>query len=250
MIAKLNLPLNCCMLLVVFIAAGCPVTQSQDTPVDELHMRTPITGEKYWLYVPDQYDSDKPMPLVVTLHGTNPWDGYHRQVKEWKALAEDKGFIVAAPKLKSSQGIIRISRSMWYDDLEEDEKAILAVIEDVGRRYRIDKSKILLTGFSAGGYAMYFTGLRNPDKFQMLVARACNSDVEMMRDKIQLTDASRKLPIVIFWGKDDSVIVNQSWEAFEYLRMQKCYSTSREEIRGGHLRRPDLAYQLWSQYLK
>lgn len=229
---------------------GCPVTQPQDTPVDEILMTVGHTGSDYWIYVPDNYSPQHPMSLVVTLHGTNPWDGYHRQVKEWKFLAQEHGFIVVAPRLKSSQGIVRISRSMWYEDLEHDEKAILAVIDDVSRRYAIDETKVLLTGFSAGGYSMYFTGLRNPERFRMLIARACNGDVEMMRDNIELTDKARDLPILIFWGKDDMVIVKQSWQAFAYLRKNRCFNTTRRELRGGHLRRPDIAYKEWASQLR
>ena len=134
-------------------------------------------------------------------------------------------------------------------DLAADEKAILAVIDDLVQRCRVDPSAVLLTGFSAGGYAMYYAGLRNPQCFDMLIARNCNSDLDMLTG-IQITDATRKLPVMIFWGKDDlKQIQDQSWAAFRYLRERQCFKVWHREIKGGHLRRPELAYRIWRDYL-
>jgi len=237
------------LMLSLAFAAGCPVTQSQDVPAPALKCVEPITGEKYWLYVPSNYSRDRDWPLVVTLHGTNPWDGYTRQIKEWKALAEDKGLIVVAPRLLSSQGILPVSRGRWYEDLQRDERVILAAMDDVSSRYRIDRQAVLLTGFSAGGYALHYVGLRNPERFSMLIARSCNSDVRMLEDQVKLTDAARRLPIMLFWGKEDPVMTDQGWAIFEYLRLHRCFETRKGEIRGGHLRRPELAYRYWLAHL-
>ncbi len=242
--------LACLALLpLLTMLAGCPVTQSQDTPVSQLVATEPSTGEKYWIYVPSSYGDDREWPMVVSLHGTIPWDTYTAQVKEWKALAEEKGFIVVCPYLKSSQGIVRLSRESWYRDLETDERVILAVMDDVCGKYRVDRKSVLLTGFSAGGYSMYYTGLRNPTRFNMLIARACNSDVKMFEEKIEITDQVRRLPVVLFWGSDDLALRDPGWEAFEYLRMNKCKLAQRHQIKGGHLRRPELAYRYWMPYL-
>jgi poly(3-hydroxybutyrate) depolymerase len=230
------------------LLGGCPVFQSTDTPVSETHVVEPTTGEKYWLYVPSNYSGDRDWPLVITLHGTNPWDTSIAQIKEWKALAEDKGFIVAAPNLESSQGILPIAnRQSWYQDLEKDERVILAVLDDVRGKYRIDAdpNAVLLTGFSAGGFAMIHSGLRNPSRFGMLIARACNSDVLMMEETIPPTDYAKRMPIQLYWGKDEAVISKQGWEAFEYLRKHGYKRTKMQEVLGGHLRRPELAYKLW-----
>lgn len=239
-----------CVVVVALSAflGGCPVTQSQDTPVDEKQLVEPSTGAKYWLYVPSTYSQDRDWPLVVTLHGTIPWDDYGPQIREWKALAEEKGLIVVAPRLSSSQGIVKTLRDNWYRDLEDDERVIIGVMDDVMGKYRIEPKAVLLTGFSAGGFSMYHTGLRNPTRFSMLIARACNGDVKMLEDRVVLSDAARKLPIAMFWGKDDPAIAKQSWETFEYLRVHKCAAT-RKEVKGGHLRRPANAYNLWLPYL-
>jgi len=230
--------------LLVFVA-GCPVTQSQDTPVPADELVNPKTGREYWLYVPSTYSKDKTWPLVITLHGTHGWDSSRAQIKEWKKLAEEKSFIVAAPHLRGVQGILPVIKSWWYEDLAGDERHVLAVMDEICSEYNIDKNRVLLTGFSAGGYPLYYVGLRHPRRFSMLIARACNSDIGIFED-LKMNDDIRKMPILIFWGKDDlSEISKQSWQAFAWLRRHKCYQTEIERIKGGHLRRPDLAYRLW-----
>lgn len=237
------------LLPLLAVLAGCPVTQSQQTPVAATRVKEVSTGSGYWLYVPSTYDAQRDWPLVITLHGTYGFDDSEAQIREWKYLAERHGLIVAAPDLRSVQGILPVVRSQWYKDLATDEKTILAVMEDISRHYKVDPNAVLLTGFSAGGFPMYYTGLRNPTRFNMLVARACNSDVEML-SKIELTDAARKLPIAIFWGKDDlKKIHDDSWAAFRYLREHKCLKAEQKQIPGGHLRRPDVTYGLWIKHL-
>ncbi|MDY6912855.1 MAG: alpha/beta hydrolase-fold protein [Planctomycetota bacterium] len=237
------------ILPMVAFMAGCPVTQSQDTPVSAMHLTETQTGGKYWLYVPSYYDKERDWPLVVTLHGTYGWDGAKRQVNEWKYLAEQRGLIVASPQLRSVQGILPVIKGLWFEDLKKDERMILSVVDDVSREYNVKPGLVLLTGFSAGGYPLYYTGLRNPKRFDMLIARGCNSSLDLF-EKVELTDAARDLSVLIFWGKHDlKSIRNQGWQAFRYLREHQCFRVRRKEIRGGHLRRPDVAYQQWRRRL-
>ena len=96
--------------LVAMSLTGCPVLQSQDTPVNEFRVTEPVTKAQFYLYVPSEYDQSRRWPMVVTLHGSPGYDDARRQAKEWKALAEEHGFIVLAPKLTSVQGILPVGR--------------------------------------------------------------------------------------------------------------------------------------------
>lgn len=233
------------------VTAGCPYVPPE-TRHPHVNVTEPITKTRYWCYVPSYYSEDRDWPLVVTLHGTNPWDGRTRQILEWKDTAEQRGLIVVAPQLASTQGPVPVIPSVWYakeSDLRHDECMILAVIDHVVRTHRIDEESILLTGFSSGGFPLYYVGLRNPERFDMLIARDCNSTLGLF-ERIKLTEEARKLPIAVFWGKDDlPAIQEQSWDAFRYLREHGCENTTRKQTHGGHLRRPDIAWQIWSQRL-
>jgi len=244
---------RCAILLLLLpmlgVLTGCPVTQPQETPVSALRLTCQALERGYWLYVPSYYDSQRDWPLVVTLHGWVPWDTSIMQIMEWKALAEEKGFIVAAPDLTSTHGVPPAIRSIWMDQLASDERAILSLIDELSEKYRLDRDAVLLTGFSAGGYPMYYVGLRHPGRFNVLVARACNSDVGLF-ESIELTEAARKLPIVIYWGRDDLKPVRDwAWQAYRWLREHKFFETRKEQISGGHIRRPEFAYDRWRPYM-
>ena len=109
------------------VVAGCPITQSQDVPNEILTRYDNVTGAKYYLYVPSSYDGKTPVPLVMTLHGTWPWDQSWMQIREWIALAEQEGFIVVAPRMSdiSTQGITPVPDSIRTKRLANDDRSIM-----------------------------------------------------------------------------------------------------------------------------
>jgi poly(3-hydroxybutyrate) depolymerase len=236
-----------CVLALLLAAAGSGcITQSQNTPVSSIGYIEPGTDTRYEVYVPSYYTARRSWPLVITLHGTFGFDSYGGQICEWKALAEEFGFIVAAPELHSTQGVLPRIGPLWYDDLDRDERSILAVLKDVKHLYRIASDSVLLTGFSAGGYPMIWTGLKHPDQFSMLVARSCTFDRGMI-DLIPATQSARRLPVQIFYGAWDAV-AGQSVAASTRLH-ERGFNASDRSTGGGHARRPDLAMAIWRDHL-
>jgi len=258
------------LLSVLSGSAGCMVTQEQTTPVPARRMTEPTTGREYWLYVPSDCDPKRPRPLVVTLHGAGLWDSSEDQIREWKHLAEQHGLIVAAPDVRSAS-LWRLSRSSWQDDLESDERAVLAIIDQIVSTYAIGvvsdghragappgrqkRRHILLTGFLEGGYALYYIGLRHAGRFGMLIARDCYSDADML-ESIPVTAEARTTPMLIASGKDGWWTISgcvwnvgHAWRAYRFLRAHKCFRAERKEYRGGQLRRPARAYQHWVRFL-
>jgi len=275
------------------ILCGCPVTQEQQTPVQP--QLQSADGHAYWLYVPSNYTPTREWPMVVTLHGTFGFDNGDAQVREWKKLGEDNGVIVVAPSCQSVQGLLPKINSLWYKDLETDEQAVLAIMDQVEAKYKIgtyqvddkpwkeSKSEgpkfgkllaanppkansaskhattkpaaekttrpaVMLTGFSAGGYPMYYIGLRNPQRFGILVGRSCNSQMEMM-DRIPVTDEARKLPIYIFWGKDDTGLNHMCWDGVAWLSNHGFTHLDWKQVPGGHARHPEYAWKFWKTML-
>ncbi len=247
--------LKCFFVMGLPLLAGCPVVQPQDTPVDQRLVADELSDEAYWLYVPSTYRPSEPMPLVITLHGTHGFDSASAQVREWKSLAEKHGFIVAAPPLRSVQGILPRIPPLWYSDLARDEQTILNVLRDVAGRYRIaragetGKRLVLLTGFSAGGYPMYYTGLRNPSLFHALVARAANCDSGIF-EHVRVTPELQRLHVIIYYGGADLLIIpSQSRAAYRWLGEHGVVNAELYRVPGGHWRHPEYAWDLWSDHL-
>lgn len=229
--------------------AGCPVFQSQNTPVDQFQLTDASAKKDYWLYVPSYYTPDRRWPLVVTLHGTYLFDSPDDQIKEWKALAEKEGFIVVAPPLRSVQGVLPTLPALFRSDLATDEKTILNCVKDVRRRYSIHPRGILLTGFSAGGYPMYYVGLRHPEIFSGMVARGCNSS-DWVFEHASVSPSTQEMPVVILWGRGDfGPIAGQSNAAVRWFREHQFIKTEDHTTAGGHMRIPEAAWEHWKPHL-
>ena len=114
------------------------------------------------LYVPESWDGQTPMPLVVPLHGGS---GHGRDfLWSWLSDARSRGVLVASP---SSQ-----NRTWSLMGPDVDSAPLLAMIESVATRYPVDRSRILLTGMSDGATYALLCGLRGDTPFTHL-APAC-----------------------------------------------------------------------------
>jgi len=237
------------ILPMLVLSAGCVVTQRQDTPVRYRRLVEKQTQREYYIYVPSNYDAARSWPLVVTLHGAGVWDSGKSQIREWRYLAEQKGLIVVAPELDSAAYCV-LRRGAWMKDLASDERAVLAIMDEVAGKYNVAAGSVLLTGFLEGGYPLYYVGLRNAGRFSMLIARDCYCDLDMMRG-LELNDgqwkAAKELSMMVFNGKDGwGLLSGQGWKAFRFLRKNRCFNVEHKELRGGQLRRPNKAYKYWS----
>jgi len=234
------------LLMLAWILPGCPVPSTPDTPVKAMKKSHFVTGTKYYIYVPSYHKNNRKWPVIITLHGSFGWDGPMRQAEEWQYYAEKYGFILVAPSLSSAEGILPV---LWWDSkLKKDEINVLAILDEVVENYNGDPKSVMLSGFSAGGYPMYYIGLRNPQRFSMLVSRGGNSSMKIF-ENIELTDEARKLPIMIFWGKDDLFTKTAGWRAFRWLRQNDVSTAEMKKVKGGHLRRPEAAYLFWRRHL-
>ena len=153
------------------VVSGCQVPINPELPAQTKLATEPETGSEYYLYVPSAYRPERRWPLVVTCHGTVPWDTAKFQVDEWSPLAEEEDFIVVAPKLKGTRGDFVPAPEKQISLQRKDEQTILAAVRHVEAAYNVAEDEVFITGWSAGGYAVLFTGLRNPDVFRALALR-------------------------------------------------------------------------------
>jgi phospholipase/carboxylesterase len=101
----------------------------------------PYARGGYSLFVPESYDPDHPLPLVVALHGGY---GHGRDfLWTWLREARSRGFILMAP---SSLG-----RTWAIADIPMDAQLLIRHVEEVCSRFTIEANSILMTGMSDGG---------------------------------------------------------------------------------------------------
>jgi poly(3-hydroxybutyrate) depolymerase len=229
--------------LVVLATAGCHVPQSQNTPSWQRHEMDPVSGRAYYIYVPSTYDHSRPSPLIVTCHGTPPYDVADHHIREWKMLGEQNGCIVVAPELIATDGLIGDGPIVGMLD---DERFILSLISLLGYRFNIDRANIMITGFSGGGFPTYWVGLRHPDIFSAVVPRSANFS-EHNLDGWYPQGALSQHVKVYYTENDPGAISGQSKRGIKYLQ-SKGFHVETEVIPGlGHERRPDVAMKFFRE---
>jgi pimeloyl-ACP methyl ester carboxylesterase len=98
----------------------------------------------------------------------------------------------------------------------------------------VDDKLIFLTGWSAGGYAVLYTGLRHPDVFRALSVRQGNFDKAFVEPCIPFLD--RHQPIQIMYGSED-LLKDQALACTTWLRSHDIDPTILERP-GFHRRDP------------
>ncbi len=163
-------------------------------------------------------------------------------MKEWTDLAERRGLIIAAPVLTGTAARNDSSPKTVDEQIQVqrcDEQTILATVNHVRAGYHIDEGKVFLTGWSAGSYAVLWTGLGHPEVFRALAVRQGNFDAKFLA------------PIEGKVGGDDRVMVSygtvdllrsQALSCIRWLR-DRGASVVADEVPGAHHRVPDLAYR-------
>lgn len=113
------------------------------------------------LYVPRGYDSSRPAPLAVLLHGAGRDAG---RMRPTFSLADELGLVIVAPD----------SRGSTWDAIGgrtgPDVNFIDATLRSVFSHVRVDPRRMAMGGFSDGASYALGLGLANGDLFSHLIA--------------------------------------------------------------------------------
>ncbi|HVG18444.1 MAG TPA: prolyl oligopeptidase family serine peptidase [Blastocatellia bacterium] len=116
----------------------------------------------YRVYVPQSYDGANPRPLVVMLHGALGDERYYFSglfdPAVIKGEAERRGYVLVGV---NGRGRFGGYRGLAVEDTYD-------VIKSVSRDYKIDASRIYLTGHSMGGYGAWLVAAERPEVFAAL----------------------------------------------------------------------------------
>lgn len=226
--------ISCVFGLFAALAAfgGCLPTQRLPDQASVSERREEQTDRDYLLYVPSTYSRDREWPLVVACHGTWPYDTAEFQMREWANFSEYRDVIVVAPDLISAKGDFVPSPEKQRAIQDQDEKAILAIVDKVKRRYNVADSQVFMTCWSAGAFPLLQTGLNNPDVFRAMFIRQGTFDERFLDIPDDRLNPWQMIKIV--YGKSD-MLRDQSIDCIKWLQDRGMYVV-REEMPGSHRR--------------
>lgn len=189
------------------VLMGAPLFADQTEESFSKKIEEPI-GLEFLLYLPEGYEKedDERWPLVVFLHGAGERGddlskvAIHGPPKK-VAAGESFPFILASPQCPED--------SWWTDE------PVLELIDHLENAYRVDKSRIYLTGLSMGGYGTWHFGTRKPERFAAL-APVCGGSAPYRMRWI------KNKPVWAFHGaKDVAVPLEESERLISKLKEMK-----------------------------
>ncbi|MBI5034715.1 MAG: dienelactone hydrolase family protein [Chloroflexi bacterium] len=184
-------------------------------------IQQPLTFEKqitksihlnYLLALPRAYTADemKRFPFILSLHGVGERGNDLEKLKlhglpQFLQTQDDFPFIVIAPQCPTD--------SDWSIEMD----ALGALLEESKRSYRIDQSRVYLTGLSMGGRGALQLAALQPEQFAALVP-ICPSRPEILKRPERVAQL-KSIPMWFFHGAQDPVIpVDQSIQLVDELR--------------------------------
>ncbi len=166
---------------------------------------------RYTLTIPEHYQPDRPVPLVLVLHygwdKTQPLPSFYGKrilVDLFHPALSTLGAIMVSPDCPSID---------WTNP--ESEAAILALLSYLKKYYNIDEGRILVTGYSLGGAGTWYLASRHPEVFSAAIPLAGSAHENIAGT---ITD----VPFYIIHGRNDEVIpIELAEEAARQLRLKE-----------------------------
>lgn len=126
--------------------------------------------------LPDGFDPQKKYPLLIAMHG---YGGEPVNFsRAFKTAGSKKGYIICCPYAPEVMGKTSFNWGEW----EQADRRIMETIAFLKAKYKIDEKKMIIAGFSQGGYYSYYMGLKHPDLFigAIPIGPGYDSDLEPM----------------------------------------------------------------------
>lgn len=169
--------------------------ESKAAKQQAVKMQRKVTLElEYLLALPKDYDKDttKAWSLLVFLHGAGERGSDINKVKvHGPAKLVEQGkefpFIVVSPQCPEGQ---------WWPNRVE---TVMALVDEIAEKYRVDPKRIYLTGLSMGGFGTWSIASTYPNRFAAIVP-ICGGGQPYLAANL------KGIPIWAFHGAKDPVV--------------------------------------------
>lgn len=184
----------------------------------------------YLLSVPADYNkgADKKWPLMLFLHGSGECGSDVNKVKKHgppHVIDENpdcelaRRFIVVSPQ--------NPAHLMWKAD------ELMALLDEIQGRYRVDEDRVYLTGLSLGGFGTWLLAETYPKRFAA-IAPVCGGGCSDLAFRL------KKTPVWIFHGEQDKTVPIALSES-----MAAALKKAGADVK--FTRYPDLGHDCWTK---
>jgi polyhydroxybutyrate depolymerase len=184
---------------------------------------------EYVLDVPDSVRARTPAPLLLDFHGWGHSGAGVWRISAFRELATTAGFVTVYPEGLPVQ--LRLGGTaqslpgweMFTVAGNRDLAFVRALLDDLERRYCIDRARVFSTGFSNGGFFSALLGCALSDR---IAAVAPVSGGPLRVD----CAPARGVPILIQHGRQDSLIPIDRARAArdDWLKVNQCAAATKQ----------------------
>ena len=158
----------------------------------------------YILYIPELYDGNTAVPLVLNFHGYGSSAAQQMFYGDFRDIADTEGFLLVHP-----EGTTFIGDQFWnvgfpglssnIDDVGFTE----ALIDELATLYTIDLDRVYATGMSNGGFMSFLLACQLSEK----IAAVASVTGSMTQDTFDDCNAQHPTPVLQIHGTDDGVVL-------------------------------------------
>jgi poly(hydroxyalkanoate) depolymerase family esterase len=164
------------------------------------------------LYAPSGLGANP--PLVYVIHGFNMSGQQEVQLTQMNKVADTGKFVVVYPNALKNAG----NQQSWDMTGPNDYAYLLSLIDTAEGRYKIDRKRVYVSGFSMGGFLSFNLGCRYAD-----VIAAIAPVSGLLRGECAL---KRPLPTLFTYGTNEGFDLNTFIEAGEkWVELNGCSPT-------------------------
>jgi predicted peptidase len=165
------------------------VAQPQTKEKTKIVRKTTIN---YLLWLPSDYkkDNSKTYPLLIFLHGS----GERGDSLELVKLNGPPSFVENRPDFPFIMVSPQCQKDTWWNT--ED---LQLMLEKIKHKYRIDATRIYLTGLSMGGFGTWAWACSYPNQFAAIVPVCGGGDIQFAREL-------KTTPVWAFHGDADPIV--------------------------------------------
>jgi polyhydroxybutyrate depolymerase len=153
----------------------------------------------YDLHIPASYTSANPLPLLLAFHGKGGNGKEMEKMTGFSEIAEQAGFIVVYP---DAIGQHWDARRGSQPETTHDVEFIAALIQELSKRYSIDRRRIYATGFSNGGMFSQRLACELADK----ITAVASVSAALPENLSHSCKPARPISVLLMNGTNDSVV--------------------------------------------
>jgi predicted peptidase len=163
---------------------------------------------KYLLFIPEGYkvNERKYWPLIMYLHG-----GSRRGIDIEKLREPGSGITALVEKNKSFPFIV-LSPQCPDGEYWTDTEALIALLDEVTKKYLVDPRRVYLTGHSMGGFGTWYLAYKHPERFAAIAPVSPPFVITAWAPRL------KKMPIWTFHGAKEIAPISGTEDLIKALK--------------------------------